>query len=192
MRSHSKLLMAFAFPAHRESASGVTKNLRGPAGFIGGGNPLSRPPVSALRGNGSTPLLLRAKVGILVHHVDECALDQVGEFERTAECAVTLYTLLDIAGNLDAQKSAFLWGFELENGHGVSFVDGVEESSAPTLARQLSGRNSQNCQVLQAGRPGANGIETILNRAANAATGGKEGAALPLPRATSEQTSLGE
>jgi len=75
MRSHSNLLTAFAIPAHRESASGVTKKLRGPASFIGGGNPLNRPPLSALRGNGGAPLLLRPKVGILVHHVDECALD---------------------------------------------------------------------------------------------------------------------
>ena len=118
MRSHSNLLMAFVFPAHRESASGVTRKLRGPAGFIGGGNPLHRPPLSAFHWNGGALLLLGAKVGILVHHIDERPLDQVGEFERATVRAITLRAFLHLAGNLDAQKSAFLRGFELENGHG--------------------------------------------------------------------------
>ena len=118
MRSHSKLLTAVVFPALRESASGVTKKLRGPAGFIGGGNPLRTLPLLALRAQGRALLLLRPKIRVLVHHVHQRALDQIGEFERAAERAVTLHAFMYVAGNLDAQKSAFLRGFELENGHG--------------------------------------------------------------------------
>ena len=117
MRSHSNLLMTFVFLAHRESASGVTKKLRGPAGFIGGGNPLHRPTLCALRGNGRALPLSRAKVGIPVHHMDLCSFDQVGEFERATIRAVTLKAFLHVAGNLDAQRSAFLRGLELENRH---------------------------------------------------------------------------
>ena len=45
--------------------------------------------------------------------MDPCAFDQVDEFERAAERAVTLHAFLHVAGNLDAQKSALLRGSNL-------------------------------------------------------------------------------
>jgi len=61
---------------------------------------------------------VRAEVGIPVHHVDECALDEIGELERAAELPVTLDAFVHRAGDLDAQRSEFLRGFELEQSHG--------------------------------------------------------------------------
>jgi len=73
--------------------------------------------LSALHWNSGAFLLLGAKVGILVHHIDERPLDQVGEFERATVRAITLRALLNLAGNLDAQEGAFIQGFEFENRH---------------------------------------------------------------------------
>ena len=108
MRSHSNLLTSFAIPAHRKSASGVTKKLRGPASFIGGGNPLHRPPLYVLPWNGGALLLLRPTIRIGVHHIHERALDQVGKFKGATERAVTPHAFIHVAGNLDTQDGACL------------------------------------------------------------------------------------
>src|SRR5262249_28980706 len=53
-----------------------------------------------------------------VHHVDERALDEIGELERAAKLPVTLGAFVHRASNFDAQRSELLRGFELEQGHG--------------------------------------------------------------------------
>ena len=115
-----------AFPALRRSASGVTQNLRGPVGLIDGGDPARIRAGLDLGTDGRRPLLVGAKVGVMVHDVDERTLDEIGERERTAELSVALDPFVHGTSDLDAQRCEFLRGFELEQSHG-GFSCGVQQ-----------------------------------------------------------------
>ena len=63
---------------------------------------------------------MRAKVGVLVHHVDERALDEIGELERAAELAVALHALVHLASDLDAQGASSFGGSNLSRAMAIS------------------------------------------------------------------------
>ena len=96
----------------------MTQNLRGPVGLIDGGDPARFRAGLDLGTDGRRPLLVRAKVGVVVHDVDERAFDEIGERQGTAELSVTLDPLMHGAGDLDAKWSEFLRGLQFQEGDG--------------------------------------------------------------------------
>ena len=82
--------------------------------MIDGGDPARLRAGLDLGTDGRRPLLMRAKVGVVVHDVDERALDKIGERQGTAELSVALDPFVHGTGDLDAQRREFLRGFELE------------------------------------------------------------------------------
>jgi len=63
----------------------------------------------ALPWNGGALLLLHPKIRVLVHHVDECPLDQIGEFERAFDPKAPFTRLPD--GDVYAPEVGFSGGF---------------------------------------------------------------------------------
>jgi hypothetical protein len=51
---------------------------------------------------------VRTEVDVLVHHVDERALDEIGELKRAAKLPVALDAFMHRAGDLDEEGSEFL------------------------------------------------------------------------------------
>ena len=96
----------------------MTQNLRGPVGLIDGGDPAPLRAGLDLGTDGRRPLLVRAKVGVVVHDIDERTLDEIGERQGTAELPVTLDPFVHGAGDPDAKRSELLRGFEFLEGPG--------------------------------------------------------------------------